>query len=340
MEALKQEEEEKARLAAEEERRRRRHERKKQERMERELELEKERSAESSDRKGKSKERNADRPRTRDAARREAEEEPDYPPQTPTFLRPSSHRHAGSGERTRDSSPSQKSKRASLFGGIFGRSRTESSVPTIKRSTSSPRDKSEPSDSHPTVRRHAKEKVRPTSSMQSSGDSHGERKERPHDHRRDSQSHQHRRRFETAEEEAEYRAKKEERRAARAAAKREQEMVDAFGGPTPGFAGEGSRSLDAEQLPSFAVTVESTSSADRQVKRSSRRVSGAERPRTARTESDRPRSSRIEERPRTSHRESHRESYREPHRESERARSRKDESGVKNFLTGLKKIVA
>lgn len=92
-----------------------------------------------------------------------------------------------------------------------------------------------------------------------------------------------------------------------------------------GAVGEASRSVDAEPLPGSGVAVESTSSVERQVKRSSRRVSGAERPRTGRTESDRPRSSRIEERPRTSR------------RESERARSRKDDSGIKGFL---KKIVA
>ncbi|KAL5386139.1 hypothetical protein DPSP01_004223 [Paraphaeosphaeria sporulosa] len=299
----------------------------------------------------------------RDAARRaaEEEEEDESVPEPPITPREPTRRHTG--DRRRDAPPPP--RRNSILGGLFGRSKTDPVVPSAKSIKPMARVRTDPAEAPPSpVEALRKEKEGRASSQHSSNESR-ERGERPHRSRRHSHAH---RRFNSAEEEAEYRARKEERRRAK---EQELEMSGARDGgvslsatvddapppepPEPAAALESQRNMeDGPPSPlvddaAAVVGVASTSSNERRERRratrhvsileqeherpKSRRISvtDRERPASRRTESDRPRTRGAGEeraRPRRS--------------ETERSRSskKKEDNSIKGFFGGLKRIVA
>lgn len=297
----------------------------------------------------------------RDAARRAAEEDDETVPASPITPRTPTRRHTG--ERRREAPPP--ARRNSLLGNfsLFGRSKTEPVVPSAKPIKPVARVRTDPAEAPSSPVEVLRKERQDRASSQHSSNQSRERAERPHRSRR--HSHAHHRRFDSAEEEAEYRARKEERRRAKA---NELEMSGArdggvslsatFDDAPPPEATEpvvaSEQLVDTEERPrsplldeaAAVVGVPSISSEDRRERRrtsrrvsivendrpKSRRISVTENERRAgrRTESDGPRARGGDE-----------ERMRPRRSETERSSrsKRKDDNGIKGFFGGLKKIV-
>lgn len=297
---------------------------------------------------------------SRDAARRAFEEDQEVaPPPRPTTPPPppvvteSSPRSAPR-RRTSTRDPPPPTKRNSILGGLFGRSKTDPPVTSPRSSRPVARVRSDPVEvPESPARAQRMEKERPKSSHQSSNESR-DRVERPHRSRRHSQRQ---REFKSAAEEAEHYKQKEKRRSARDGGRSAIPQTDELPLPPEPFEPEpepaqprGLREFEPLMDDAAAeVGIASTSSAERRERRRSKRASGAEeRPKSRRitvTEPERPVSRRIEsDRPRTrghdEERPRARRSETERRREGPHRSSKKEESsGLKSLFGGLKKRI-
>lgn len=337
---------EKRRLQHEAEREARRLERKQAEHAEEERRLR---------RKGKmpTKQAEVDILEPRDAARRAAEEDDEPAPESPVTPRESTRRRTS--DRRREPPPP---RRNSILGGLFGRSKTDPIVSSSRTIKPVSRVRTDPVEipSSP-VKALRKEDARP-SSQHSSNESR-DRADRLHRSRRHSHAH---RRFNSAEEEAEYRARKEERHRAK---ELELEMSGARDGgvslaphvdDVPNEHAEPQDDAQVQQSPlsndaAAVLGLASSSSSERRERRRATRRGSVpyQEAQKFERETERPKSRRVElvdrERPGSRRVESdrgprERERRSTGGRRSTREKEREEGKGVKGFFGGLKRIVA
>lgn len=295
---------------------------------------------------------------SRDAARRAAEEDDEDiaapPPPSPPLVPVESPRSVPRRRMsTRDPPPPV--KRNSLFGGIFGRSKPETTPPISKSTKSGSRIRAEPEEVLQTSDQgQRREKVRPVSSHHSPNEDR-ENIERPYRSRRYSSNQQARRKFQSAEEEEEYYRRKEARRSMRPkehvmSGGRDgvvsvPEPLDELPPPPPEpfeFDDPTPRAVSPLIDEAAAVVgVPSTSSGERHERRRSKRVSTMdERPKSRRisvNERERPVSRRIEsDRPRTR---GHGEERPRPRRGETEGRSSGSHRKKKEETGGLKSLL-